>query len=74
MTADEVVARSLESLGGRVLCAPGFGNRLMIALSRVGLSPLLSSLLSARFSEELRGSAQHSMKPRRKGARNERSP
>jgi short-subunit dehydrogenase len=70
MTADEVVARSLASLGGRLLCAPGFGNRLMIALSRVGLSPLLSSVLTTRFGEELRGSAQT---PRRKGLRNERS-
>jgi len=74
MTADELGARSLESLGsGRLLCVPGLGNRLMIALARVGLSPWLSSVLTARFGEELRGSAQHSRTPRRKGGRSGRS-
>jgi uncharacterized protein len=74
LTADEVVARSLESLGGgRLVCAPGFGTRLVIALSRIGLSPLVSGVLTARFGEELRGSAQDNVTPPRHEERNERS-
>lgn len=57
MTADELVAGSLESLEqGRLLCAPGFANRLMVVLGRMGLAPLLSRVLVAGFGRELRGS------------------
>jgi len=57
MSAEELVAASLESLErGRVLCAPGFASRLTVVLGRMGLTPLVSRLLVARFGSELRGS------------------
>ena len=56
MSADELAAGSLQALeGGRLLCAPGFANRLVVILGRIGLAPLLSLLLEARFRRELRG-------------------
>lgn len=57
MSADELVAASLASLErGRLLCAPGFANRLMVVLGRMGLAPLISRVLVAGFRDELRGS------------------
>ena len=57
MTADELVAGSLKALErDRLLCTPGFANRLMVVLGRMGLAPLLSRVLVAGFRRELRGS------------------
>jgi uncharacterized protein len=65
MTADQLVAASLESLErGRLLCAPGFANRLMVILGRMGLAPLMSRTLVAGFRRELRGARGYGLRSR----------
>ena len=51
MSAEEVVEQSLDALGqGRVVCVPGFKNRLIVALARAGLTNLLLKVLGAVYS------------------------
>src|SRR5215207_1925392 len=50
MSAEEVVRKSLDALGqGRVVCVPGFKNRLIVALARAGATNLLLKVLGARI-------------------------
>src|SRR6266702_2793253 len=50
MSADEVVEQSLKALKqGRVICIPGFKNRVLVALARSPLKPLLLKLLEKRL-------------------------
>ncbi len=50
MSADEVVEQSLRALErGRVICIPGFKNRVLILLARMGLAPLLARMLESRL-------------------------
>ena len=50
MSADAVVAESLTALKrGRVVCVPGFTNRLLVVLGRLGLTPLLVHSMVRRF-------------------------
>lgn len=50
MSAEDVVAASLQALGrGDAVCIPGFKNRLMVALARFGLIPLLLQGLERRL-------------------------
>ena len=50
MSADEVVDRSLSALArGRVICVPGFKNRMLVLLARMGLAPLLARMLESRL-------------------------
>ncbi len=50
MSADEVVEQSLKALErGRVICIPGFKNRVLILLARMGLAPLLARMLESRL-------------------------
>jgi short-subunit dehydrogenase len=52
MSADEVVTTSLQALGqGSVICTPGWGNRLMAALMRSALAPLMIKAMSQHESE-----------------------
>ena len=50
MSAEDVVTESLKALGkGRVICVPGFKNRVLVALGRLGLTPLLLHWMARRF-------------------------
>jgi len=50
MKAEDVVRESLAALEkGRVICIPGFRNRLIVAVMRNRLGALMMKMLSARF-------------------------
>lgn len=50
MSADAVVADSLAALKkDRVVCVPGFKNRVLAALGRLGLAPLMLGWMARRF-------------------------
>ena len=50
MSADEGVEQSLKALKqGRVICIPGFKNRVLVALARSALKPLLLKVLEKRL-------------------------
>ncbi|MCC7451578.1 MAG: SDR family oxidoreductase [Anaerolineae bacterium] len=54
MTADEVATASLSALWqGRVICIPGFKNRLIVALAQSGVLDLLLKLLLTRRARSL---------------------
>lgn len=50
MSADEVVEQSLRALErSRVICIPGFKNRVLILLARMGLAPLPARMLESHL-------------------------
>ena len=50
MSADDVVAESLAALKkGRVVCVPGFKNRVLVSVGRLGLAPLMLRWMTRRF-------------------------
>lgn len=62
MSADAVVAESLAALKKRrVICVPGFKNRVLVALGRFGLTPLLLHWIARRFPHTV----AHTSPPRR---------
>jgi short-subunit dehydrogenase len=61
MSADAVVAESLAALKkGRVICVPGFKNRVLVRLGRLGLTPLLLDWMVWCFPH----TAAHTLPPR----------
>ena len=53
MSAEDVVTESLDALKkGRVICVPGFKNRLIVAVIRNRLGARLTRMVTARFHRE----------------------
>lgn len=58
MRAEDVVRESLDALKkGRVICIPGFKNRLLVAMIRNRVGARLIKALSARFRQRLEASS-----------------